>query len=91
MTDETTSSPQVQYLRRMGFDQAADALEAADALIPTPEPHTRQGEAAPDMQRQHDPQRQATASQLAEAERQAEGRILLDAAKASMPDLFKEE
>ena len=73
-----TSNPQADYLRALGHADAADALEAADALVPKPEP---------DVER-HEPQRQPTASELAEAERQAEGRVLLAAAKRDIPDAF---
>lgn len=37
MSETNGPSPQVQYLRALGHDEAADALSAADALIPTSE------------------------------------------------------
>jgi hypothetical protein len=46
MSEGNGPSPQVQYLRALGHDEAADALAAADALSPTPEPGTRQSEPA---------------------------------------------
>ena len=77
-----TNGPSPQVLRALGQDEAADALQAADALIPKSEPDAHQDEPA-DMQRRHEPQHQVTAWQLAEEQRQREARVMLDAAKAA--------
>ena len=50
------TSPQVEYLKRLGFDEAAAALQAADVF--TSEPDTRLDE--PDMQRAPGPHRSRT-------------------------------
>ena len=67
------------YLRRLGYDDAADALEAADALVPGPGPDADRGVPAPERQRiPADP----------EAARQAEGEAMMAALKRSIPDIY---
>jgi hypothetical protein len=68
------------YLRRLGYVDAADALEAADSLIPESEPDAVRGAPAPAPQRQFDP----------EAQRRAEGETLMAALRRDVPGLFED-
>ena len=71
------------FLRRMGFDQAADAIDALEeAGSPTPEsqPDADRDTPAPEPQPQSDP----------EAVRRAEGEVLLAALRRDIPGLFED-
>jgi hypothetical protein len=77
MSETNGPSAQVQYLRALGHDEAADALAAANALVPH-EPDAGKGEPAPE------PQRQPTAAD-AEAQRRAEGEAMMAALRQASP------
>jgi hypothetical protein len=66
------------YLRRLGYVDAADALEAAGALIPESESDTGRGAATPE------PQHPPTADEAA----RREGEVLLAALRRDCPDVF---
>jgi hypothetical protein len=67
------------YLRRLGYADAADALEAAGVLIPEPESDASRGGPGPG------PQHRLSA---AEIERQREGEAMMAALRRDCPDVF---
>ena len=73
-----------EILRAAGHGDAADLLEKIDAI------NAKQLADEADQPRPA-PERQPTTADLVEAQRQAEGRVLLEAAKRDMPDLFRED
>ena len=75
-----------EILRAAGHGDAADLLDKLDAINAK-----RVADEVDPPQPVAAPQRQPTAADLVEAQRQAEGRVLLEAAKRDMPDLFRED
>lgn len=82
----TEQNGRAEILRAGGFDDAAAFLDAVDQASAM-----RTVDEVDQPQPPPEPQHQPSAADLVEAQRQAEGRVLLEAAKRDMPDLFRED